>query len=533
MMDSVLLFISGLTLFLFGMTKLSSIMQQVLSSRIREYIVFAVKKPVYGLCTGIIATMLFQSSSATTLLTVGIVSAGLISFFHSLGIILGADIGTTLTAQFVVWKFTSISPLFIFAGGILWFLGNEKWKPFGEATLHFGLIFFGLSLVSDATAPLRYNEAFIHFFQTAKNPLLGIGAGLVFTGIVHASAIPVSILVILGIQGLITIENALPIVIGANIGTTVTALMGSVVANIDGKRSAVAHLLFKLFGAILCLIVLPLFVATLQRCSSNIAQQIVLGHFFYNLLIVVVFIFLLSPFSHFIMTIIPGKAETIPLWPEFLDKKCLARTDDALFCVQKELYREITLAKNMLTRSLELVTNFSQSKKKDIMYIELVVDNLQLEITRYLWNISCGELSPELSKKLFAFSATVYDIERIGDHATNIVDFAESKYIRKAIFSEAAKVELKEIGVLVVQNLEDTSALVQQNDKEKVQRVFTRKKEIDFKIKKAIAQHLERFYKKVCRAEAGPIFVDILINLGSVSDHCQLITEHVDSVETF
>ncbi|MEI6155415.1 MAG: Na/Pi symporter, partial [Deltaproteobacteria bacterium] len=290
MINGLLFFISGLALFLFGMLKLSTFMQQLFGARMREYIKFSVKKPVYGLIMGIAATILFQSSSATTLLTIGIVSAGLISFFHSLGIILGADIGTTLTVQLVVWKFTSFSPLILFVGGTLLFSTKEKWKQTGEALFYFGLIFFGLQLTADATAPLKENRFFLDIFHHTKNPFIGVVIGALFTALIHSSAIPISIATIMGQQGLITIENAIPIVLGANIGTTITAIMGSIAANIDGKRSAFAHLLFKLVGVIICLIALPAFLILLQQLSSSIAQQIALGHFIFNALLAVVFI---------------------------------------------------------------------------------------------------------------------------------------------------------------------------------------------------------------------------------------------------
>jgi len=236
MVNSILLFITGLVLFLFGMIKLSELMQQQLSGSIRDYLKISVARPVYGFFMGIVSTLLLQSSSATTLLTMGVVSAGLISFYHSLGIILGADIGTTLTAQLVVWRFTTISPFIILVGGILMFTGKDRLRSYGEAIFYFGLIFFGLNLTSEATAPLKNNQSFIRFFQEAKNPLIGVCIGAVFTGIVQASAIPVGIMVIMGQQGLISIDNAVPVVFGANIGTTVTALLGSLVLNINAKK---------------------------------------------------------------------------------------------------------------------------------------------------------------------------------------------------------------------------------------------------------------------------------------------------------
>ena len=531
MFNDLLLFIAGLTLFLFGMVKLSTGMQGLFSSRIREYIRLSVKRPTYGLLLGIISTILFQSSSATTLVTVGIVSAGLITFYHSLGIILGADIGTTLTAQLVVWKITSISPVFIFLGGILYFVGKERWKIIGEVTLYFGLIFYGLSLIGDATTPLKENEAFVKFFRETRNPFVGLGVGIVFTAIVQASAIPVSILIILGHQGLITIENAIPIVLGANIGTTVTALLGSTVANINGKRAAIAHVLFKVFGVIICLILLPLMVLSVKYLSSDIAQQIAFSHFVLNLVILVAFIFLLQPFSRLVETIMPGTDHILPMWPEFLVKTCLTTPEDALLCAKKELRREIMLAQRMLSTALSLISDFKSSGKRDIMYIELVVDNIQSEITQYLWNISGGRLSPALSRRLFAFSSIVYDIERIGDRSTNLVELAESRHVRKAAFSDAASAELREVEGMVVNNVEDAALLIEDRDEAMIEAMIERHLQILTAVKAATEKHLVRFYQKVCRAEAGPIFVDILVNLERISDHCLVIAEHIRNME--
>ena len=258
-MREIIIAVSGIILFLIGMVHLSSAVQKLINVRIKEYIRYAVEKPLYGLFTGAISTIIFQSSSATTALTVGLVSAGLISFYSSLAIILGADIGTTLTVQFVIWRFTEISPLFISLGGLLWLTGRGKWEIIGEMVFYFGLIFFGLDLVGQAAEPLKNSPSFINFIAQTKNPFLGIGLGVIITGIVHASAIPISILVLLAQQDLVSLENALPVIMGANIGTTVTALLAGTVATMSGKRSAVSHLIFKCVGVVVCFIFMPYF----------------------------------------------------------------------------------------------------------------------------------------------------------------------------------------------------------------------------------------------------------------------------------
>ncbi len=530
MVKGILLFITGLTFFLFGMTKISTLMQQLVTSRMREIIKISVKRPVNGILIGILGTILLQSSSATTLMTISIVSAGIISFYHSLSIILGADIGTTLTAQLVVWKFTTISPFIMFAGGLLIFTGKDKQKIVGEAIFYFGMIFFGLNLTGDATAPLKEHKMFLTVLKEAKHPLFGIGIGALFTGIVQASAIPIGILVIMGQQGLIGIENAFPVVLGANIGTTATALLGSIVLNVNGKKSAISHFLFKIIGVIICVIFFPFFIDLIKSIASGVPQQVALSHLIFNVFITLIFGFILKPFSNFIENIIPGRDDIIPLWPEHLNTKSLTNAEEALLCVQKELTREALLAKKMFYLSLNLIKNYRASTKKDIGYIEMIVDNLQLEITKYLWNISCAQLSNALSKRLFAFSTIVYDIERIGDHSLNIVELAESRYLRRANFSKAAMDELDDIGKKVISLLDMTLSVIDKNDEEKTDSIIKSADEIVKSIHIAIGKHLERFYQRICKAEAGPIFVDILINLEGIARHCKTIARGLKDI---
>jgi phosphate:Na+ symporter len=530
-MKELLLFITGVALFLFGMLKLSSGMQTAFSSRIRSYIGFAVKTPFFGLLTGLLTTIVFQSSSATTLVTIGLVNAGLISLFHSLGMILGADIGTTLTIQLIVWKITTISPVILFIGIMVYFFGKGRLKAIGEALLYFGIIFYGLSLITDATAPLKESPFFLHFFRETRNPFLGFLIGLVFAALVHASAIPIGILVVLGQHGLITIDNALPILLGANVGTTATALLGSLVGSINGKRSALAHLIFKSCGALVCLLFLPFFINLLKGLSASIAQQVAFGHFISNLLIVILFIFILKPVSHLLKKMIPGEEETLALWPEFLDVTCLTDAGTALSCVKRELTREIHLARRMLRESMALFDTYAESKRQNIMYIELVVDNLQEEITKFLWNISGGDLSPALTKKVFAFSSFTADIERMGDRSVNIAELAQSKHRLKTSFSKEADDDLRAIGGLVMENLVDATGLIERKNVETIRTIFERERRVNVKIKKAVEDHMERFYRKVCRAEAGPMYVDILVNLEHISDHCRLMAQLIDGLD--
>lgn len=531
MLTDILTLCLGLVLFLFGMMKLSESVQGLFTSRIRGYIRFAVERPVHGLLTGMIATALFQSSSATTLLAIGMVNAGLISFYSSLGTILGADIGTTLTVQLVVWKFTALSPAFVVLGGGIWIFGKETWKAVGESIFHFGMIFFGLSLATTATAPLQNHPSFVHLFQESKNPLLGVLVGAAFTGLVQASAIPISMLVILAQQGAMNIENALPIVIGANIGTTVTALMAGSVAGVSGRRSAVSHLIFKLTAAVLSLAALPVFIGILKDLSAETAQQIALGHLIFNILLVVCFMFILKPFSLLMEKMIPGKEETLPLWPQYLDDACLNNPGEALRLVKKELQREAFLANRMLMESMALFDRYEPVRQKNIGYMELVVDNIRREVVEYLSKLSSKNLSPQMSRRLFNYTAMVDDIERIADHAVNIVEIAENRHKRNIPVTVEGSVELLHIRQLVEANMADAMELISMRNEECIRDITCREAQIDVEVKEARDRHLMRFHHHLAAAESGPIFVELLIQLERISDHCQNIAESICELE--
>jgi len=530
-MNEILIAASGIIFFLVGMIRLSSSVRRMMSARIKELIKYAVERPGYGLITGVVSAIAFQSSSASTALTIGLVSAGLISFYSSLAIILGADIGTTLTVQFVIWRFTEFSPFFIVIGGLLWLTRRGNWKAAGEMIFYFGLIFFGLDIISQAVVPLKQSPAFIHYFTQVKNPLFGIGVGMVVTAVVHASAIPVSILAVLAQQDMVLLENAVPVILGANIGTTVTALLAGAVANINGKRTAVSHLIFKCAGVLLCLIFLPLFLDILRGLSGSIPQQIVLAHLLLNMVIVAVFIFVLRPFSALMHRLLPGGDEALPIWPEYLDRKDLIHPVKSLDHVLKELQRQAKLVQIMFDRTVQLITRCEEGKRRDIAYVEMVVNNLRAQIVRFLWKVSARELSETLSRRVFAYTALAGDLKSIGNHIQSISVLAEQQALRKIKFSDCGEREFQEILALVDKNLTDASALLEIFNAQTVKEVISREEEIDVRVKESLDHHLKRFHLRECSPEAGPIFVEMLGHLERISDLCNNVAEYVRDIQ--
>jgi phosphate:Na+ symporter len=527
MLQGFSLFIAALFIFLYAIAKLSSEVQQLFTGRVRQYIRYAARTPLSGLTTGMLSTILFQSSSTTTALIVGMVSAGLLSLYHGLAMVLGTDIGTTFTVQLVVWKVTALFPVFVAGGALVWFTAVGKRKIVGEVILYFGLVLFALYLISEVTAPLKASPEVSAIFKQAAHPLFGFAAGVIFTALVHASVIPISMVAILAQQGLVSLESALPVVFGANVGTTATALLAGLVSNLNGKRTAFAHLLFKCSGAVICLMLLPVLNAVLKSLSGSISQQIALGHFLFNLIIAALFIFLLRPVSVMLEKLVPGKAETLPIWPEFLNEACLAQTGEALLCVRRELQRQMHLAQAMVRESISLLKTFRKAKRRDLAYVEAVVDNLRKEIATYLWKISDREFSLELSKQFFAYTAMVDDIERIADHAIILAKLAAEKQERRIEFSEAGIAELNELDALVMANVEDAALLLDARDDGRILTVYQREESIDVKVREAREKHAERFRRRIFRAEASPIFLEMLLNLERISDHCENIAEYV------
>ncbi len=525
--ESVFLFAGGILLFLFSISKLSSSIQFVIGGRIREYIKFSVLKKINGLLSGVLITLIFQSSSATTLLVVSMVSAGLLSFGQSLPVILGADIGTTLTAQLVVWKITDIFPVILIFGLLLLLRSEEKWKRIGETLFYFGLLLFGLFLVTKGTAYLKDETFFSWAILAKKGPIFLFTSTLLFTLVVQSSAIPVSIAIVLCQNNLIEIDSALFVVLGANLGTTGTALLGSVVATRSGKKAALSHVFFKACGVLIFFFLSPIFTSFLDCIPVGTPQKVALSHFLFNFFIAILFYPLLGPVVSLFERLMPEKDRAIQVLPEYLSMNFLRDPQDALSCVKKELSRQMLLSKMMVIDSFDLLYKFNKMKRKSMFYVEMVIDNLQNEILRYLWQISSSEMTEQQSRRLFAYTAIVHDIERIGDHAVNIAEIAEIKKERGTFFSDQAILELENLKERIKKSLEIVTQLIENPHMRIIEELIGETSELEGKIKTALNNHLERFYCKICRREAGPLFVDLLTNIEGIRRHIRSICENL------
>jgi len=520
--------IVGFVFFIFGIVRLSASVQKGLSGRLRMLIEKSVSKPWMGVVIGILVTIVVHSSSATTVLTIAFVNAGIITFFNALGIIFGANIGTTITAQLVAFNIIKYAPHLLVIGFFVWFFTKGKKKDFGEIIFYFGVIFYGLSLIKYGVEPLTKDPSFIHMLTVFENPILGILAAAIFTGIIQSSGVTSSIVVVLGMGGVISLNAAIPLVLGANIGTTVTALIASAGTSLNARRSALAHFFFNVIGVCLFLPFLGSFTHLIASITPDLGKEIALAHTMFNVINVIIFLIFIKWFYLLIKKILPGKERIVRFNPRFINKK-FAEDPFGIELASKEVIREAELSLAMLKAAND-ITRFK--KKSEVSFVEnteLVVDNLQKEITTFLSSLSRIALTKKDASKLTALMGLVNDIERVADHADNIKNLGLYTIDEKINFSESAIKDIDRIYKLVKNNFSDGIALIKKYDKEIAAEIIEREEKVDELVKFAQEGHIMRLKKGLCNPLAATIFTDLLNNLERVSDHSVNIVEWVES----
>lgn len=515
-------------MFVYGVLQLNSTVQRFFSLRIRSYINRAVQKPIYGVFVGIISSFLAQSSSASNILTVGMVSAGLITFYQSLGILLGAGIGGAFTAQLIAWKITTIAPIFIMVGFVLWLTAHDKKKIFGEMILYFGLLFFGLGIIESGIVFLKDSPALMTLLTEARIPIIGVIIGALAAILLQASAIPIGLMVIFAQQGLVDVHSAIPIVLGAFVGTSIDTaeIIAAISSRKGGQRVALSNVFFRLITVVLVLIFLNQFLLLLGAIYAQPSYQIAFGNILLSLIMTVIGLIILKPFSELIKKIIPDGGKTALMWSEYLDLRYIVQPKVALKNSLKELQRMADVVKGMFSEAADLNFNFSLSTFKSVEYTELVVDNLQKEILLYLDKVSKQKMTREESSRLLYYSIMVDDIERIADLSVNLAKLDKYQKRYKIDLSKPAYDELGDNIRLTRQNIEDAISLFTNPDPVVANKIMEQEVVADDLFVKYRQNHFERFFNGICRAEAGPIFIEILVNLEQISDHCKNIADY-------
>ncbi len=458
---SMLIFglVGGLALFLYGMELMSEGMTKTAGNKMRTILAALTRNRVIGLFCGAFVTMVIQSSSATTVMLVSFVQANLMSFVQALGVILGAGIGTTITAQMIAFKLTDYALLMIAIGFLVRLMGKTTTtKNIGEAILGFGILFFGMKMMSDAMKPLRTYAAFIDLLRGLENPVMGILVGAIFTALIQSSSAFTGILIVLAQQNLITLEAGIPMVLGANIGTCITACLACIGTGREAKRVALAHVIFRIAGVLLFIFWIPTFAnmvhSLAESFGSGTARQIANAHTIFNVSLAFLFLPFTGPFSRLILWILPDeetdKGLEMVTW--YLDENSITTPALAIDLARTEIARMSNLLWRMLdivmipfmTRERRRDKYFPQlSLEEGIDMRETKLDYLEEKIREFLIKVSRHELSDEQANEIFSMISIANDMETIGDLIhRNILPLIQKKHGLEQDFSEAGKEEL-------------------------------------------------------------------------------------------
>ena len=425
--------LGGLALFLFGMNKMSDNLHAVAGAEFRKILKKLTSTPLRGVFVGLGVTALIQSSSATTVMMIGLVNTGIMTLNQAVGVVMGANIGTTITAQLIAFNIGQYAYVFVITGVILLFMRkSRKMERWSQILIGFGLLFVGLNVMSAAVSPLKESQLARDFMVSiAANPVLGILTGTLFTMLIQSSSASVGIVIVLANNGLIPFEGALYLVFGDNIGTTITAWLAGIGSNTTAKRVALVHTLFNLFGTILVgtLTYVGLYTSLVNSftpgnvfAGENVARHVANGHTLFNILCTIVFLPFAGLLAKLAKSIIPqGKEETLSLGePKHLNYHIISDAELAIGQVMKELREMLRLVRMGLIVSYEAFKDKNYKKQIRISRIETAVDNLQKEITLYLVAVNERTNADDIIQKIPALLHTVNDIEKLGDFTEDI-----------------------------------------------------------------------------------------------------------------
>lgn len=539
--------VGGLGLFLFGMGLMSDGLKKVAGQKLKNILESMTKRRFVGCLVGAGVTALIQSSSATTVMIIGFVNAGLLTLKQAIAVVIGTNIGTTATAWLVsvsgfeAFKITSYALPAVAIGFVLQTLGRSRnQKNIGQIVLGFGLLFIGISFMKDAFAGFEKSQAAQNIFiQTANAPILAILAGAVITMLIQSSSAAVASIQLLAVGGAfgtnwqIALSVAVPFILGSNIGTTITAQLASIGTNLNAKRTAWVHTLFNIIGAFICFWFISLICGLVnviipgQLSATTIAVGIAIAHTSIKTFEAFFFLPMTGLLEKIAVLMIREKPGDVAARPVVLEKHLLDTPVIALEQAKREIIRMAQRAKKAVKRSINGMTSNDRRMLESVRKTENFIDEFQLEITSYLSALSRRQLSDEASVKLPVLLHTVNDLERVGDHAVNIVEIAERKIERKISFSDSAVGEVTMLKKEADQMFDRVIIALENNDIDSARSALSNednlnRMQIDFR-----RNHVQRMTDGTCTAISGLIFIDLVDNVEKIGDHLTNIAQAV------
>lgn len=544
-------FFGGLGLFLFGIKSMSEGLQAVAGDRLRVILEKGTKTSLRGVFTGAIVTALIQSSSGTTVLAIGLVNAGLLTFRQSIGIIMGANIGTTLTAYLIGFNLEHYAlPIIALGVFLLFFFRTKRLNYIGQVLLGFGLLFYGMDIMGNGLEPLRSSSFFIGLMSDVENnPLLGVLVGTIFTLVVQSSSATIGVLQELANQGVITYSQAVPILFGDNIGTTITAILAGIGASVMARRAAATHLIFNIIGTA---IFLPLFLVGIfpklvilltnyiyilipgfegDWNTLGIKLQIAQTHGVFNLLNTCIQLPFIAFLAKIVHKIVPGEEEVevvvINAKPKYLEPRLFGNPSMALATANREALRMGRMAGEAYENSKDYFFDHNPQNKHLTVQFETAIDKLENEITEYVLQVTSGKmLTSEQSNLSYRILQVIGDIERVGDHATNLMELTDYAIESKVKFSEQAKSDLMNMFEKVQEIFTMALEVLKTDDialSEKVLKYDDIIDELEISLRMG---HIERLSQGTCHGSYGATFLNIISNLERIGDHSVNIAKY-------
>lgn len=538
---NVLSLMGGLGLFLFGMKIMGDGLEKAAGNRMKKILEMATSNRLLAVLTGLAITAIIQSSSATTVMVVGFVNAGMMSLTQTVGVIMGANIGTTVTSLMLSVEL-DFAAVFAFLGLILTNFFNEKKHPtvhqFGYVTMGLGILFVGMDTMSTAMAPLRDWQVFKDMMVSFSHPLLGVAAGMIITAVIQSSSASVGILQALAGEGLVPLQSSVFILFGQNIGTCITALIASSGTSANAKRAAVVHLLFNVIGTLIFVVIacaLPFADWIESLAPGNLRLQIAYTHVIFNITNTLILLPCATLLERAACLLVPDHADRDNgMRLKYFDQRMLNTPTIAAQQLFKETQRMGDIAAANCAAAVALFHDWDEARAEEVRRMEDVLDFLNHEITACLVEVKGLALNEEDTHLVGSMFHVVNDMERMGDHALNMLEAAEMKHSEHVRFSDKAFAELEELSARVSAQLQLGLRLFreQNNEPRILLSVESAEQEIDDMTEALRQHHVERLKNRKCSAKNGMIYLDLLTNLERIGDHAENIATSMDRVVT-
>lgn len=520
--------LGGVGLFLFGMSIMSSGLRNACGDNLQTILEHATKNKIIAVLVGLGMTMLIQSSSATDVMVIGFVNSGMMNLAQAIGVIMGANIGTTITAQITAFNLSAFTPLLLFGGAVMFlFIKQSFLRHVGSVIMGFGMLFQGITLMKDAIAPLSESEGFINFLSTLDNPALAVIFGIAFTALLQSSSSSTVIFQAFAVQGLLNYNVAVYLVIGAAIGSVTPNILASLTANRNGKRAAILNLLFNLFRAgilIILINIFPIILTWIQGLSPNdIGRQIANTHTIFAIVAVLIEL----PFTNKIIAlskkIIPVKEEETLRDKErsliYMNQITKVPPTVALHQAQLEITRMGHIAEENLRCALDGFFTQNVSKVTVVKDREETVDILTHSISNSMATLRFMDLTPENLRRLSQMTIAITDIERLSDHAENIIEYVEYLKSKKANLSQIAVKELKKMSHDTLEAVNLSLNIFETEDYSLLDEMEALEKQVDKQEKDLIDKHIDRLMCSECDPLSGVVFSDLVTDLERCADH--------------